>query len=68
LRASPLVAARRNARQIRFENLAAWTCEVVSGMFTLGGWWGVGWQEKIIVQNGGRGLVKPKNQQVVLAP
>jgi len=34
-------------------------------MFTLGGWW-----EKVIVQNDGRELVKPKNQpgRVVLAP
>ena len=34
-------------------------------MFTLGGWW-----EKVIVQNDGRALMKPKNQpgRVVLAP
>jgi len=31
-------------------------------MFTLGGWWGMDWQEKVIVQNCGRALVKPKNQ------
>ena len=49
---------------------AGWTYEVVSGMFTLGGWWGMDWQEKVIVQNCGRALVKPKNQPggVMLAP
>ena len=37
---------------------------------TLGGWRGMDWREKIIVQNCGRALVKPKNQPggVVLAP
>jgi len=30
-------------------------------MFTLGGWRGMDWQEKVTVQNGGRALVKPKN-------
>ena len=54
------------------KNLAAWMFEVVSGMFTLGGWVaGMDWQEKVIVQvqNCGRTLVKPKNQpgEVVLA-
>ena len=37
-------------------------CEVVSGMFTLGGWWGMEWWENVIVQNGGRARVKPENQ------
>jgi len=37
-------------------------CEVVSGMFSLGGWWGIDWQGKVIVQNCGRALVKPKNK------
>jgi len=47
-----------------------WTCEVVSGMLSLGGWWGMDWQEKVTVQNCGRALVKPKNQPegTVLAP
>jgi len=33
-------------------------------------WWGMNWREKVIVQNCGRALVKPKNQRggVVLAP
>jgi len=35
-------------------------CEVVSGMFTLGGWQGMDWWKKVIVQNCGRVLVKPK--------
>ena len=54
----------------KIEKKAGWTCEVVSGMFTLGGWQRVDWWEKIIVQNCGRALVKPKNQPggVVLAP
>jgi len=50
-------------------NLAGWTCEVVSGMFSLGGWRGMDWKEKVAVQNCARALVKPKNQPggVVLA-
>ena len=54
----------------KIEKLAGWMCEVVSGMFTLGGWWGMNWWEKVIVQNCGRALVKFKNQPgwVVLAP
>ena len=36
-------------------------------MFTLGGWQGMDWREKVIVQNYGRALVKSKNG-VVLAP
>jgi len=28
-------------------------------MFTLGGWWGMDWREKVIAQNCGRALVKP---------
>jgi len=45
-------------------------CEVVSGMFSLGGWRGMDWWEKVTVQNCGRALVKPKDQPggVVLAP
>ena len=35
-------------------------CEVVSGMFSLGGLRGMDWQEKVTVQNCGRALVKPK--------
>jgi len=44
-------------------------CEVVSGMFTLGGWRWIDWREKFIALNRGRALVKPKNQPggVVLA-
>jgi len=39
-------------------------------MFLLGGWWGIGWWEKVTLQNCGRALVKPKIQPggVVLAP
>ena len=52
------------------EKLAGWTCDVASGMFSLGGWWRMDWQEKVTVQSCGRALVKPKNQPegVVLAP
>ena len=51
-------------------NIDGWTCEVVSAMFSLGGWWGMDWREKVMVQNCGRALVKLKNQpgEVVLAP
>ena len=54
----------------KIENLTSWTCKVVSGMFTLGGWLLMEWQAKVIVQNGGRAQVKPKNQpgKAVLAP
>ena len=54
----------------KLEKLSNWTCEVVSGMYSLGGWWGTDWQEKVTVQNCGRALVKPKNHPggVVLAP
>jgi len=31
-------------------------------MFSLGGWRGMDWWEKVTVQNRGRALVKPKNQ------
>ena len=41
-------------------NLASWKCEVISGMFTLGGQWEMEWQAKVIVQNDGRAQVKPK--------
>jgi len=39
-------------------------------MFSLGRWWGMDWREKVTLQNGGRALVKPKNQPggAVLAP
>ena len=45
-------------------------CEVISGIFTLGGQWWMEWQAKVIVQNNGRAQVKPKNQsgRAVLAP
>ena len=44
-------------------NIDGWTCEVVSGMFLLGGWVaGMDWREKVTLQNCGRALVKPKNQ------
>jgi len=45
-------------------------CEVVSGMFLLGGGLGMDLQEKVTVQNCGRAPVKAKNQRggVVLAP
>ena len=45
-------------------------CEVVSGMFSLGGWQGIDWQEKVTAQNCGRALMKHKNQPggAVLAP
>jgi len=53
-----------------YKKLDGWTCKVVSGMFSLGGRWGMDWREKVTVQNCGRALVKPKNQPggVVLAP
>ena len=59
------MAAHRTSGQI-----TCWTCEVVSGMFSLGGWQGMDWREKVTVQNCGRALVKPKNQPggAVLAP
>ena len=64
------MAAHRSSRQITYKKIDGWTCEVVSGMFSLGGWWGMDWQEKVTVQNCGRALVKPKNQPggAVLAP
>ena len=35
----------------KIENLPSWACEViVTGMFTLGGWWGMEWQAKVRVQ------------------
>ena len=34
----------------KIKNLADWTCKVVSGMVTLGGWQGMDWREKVIVQ------------------
>ena len=46
----------------KIENLASWTCKVASGMFSLGGQWGMEWRAKIIIQNGSRAQVKPKNQ------
>ena len=51
-------------------NLEGWTGEVVSGMFSLGGWRGMDGREKVTVQNCGRALVKPRNQPggTVLAP
>ena len=35
-------------------------CEKESGIFSLGGWWGMDWQEKVTLQNCGRALMKPK--------
>jgi len=45
-------------------------CQVVSGMLSLGGGWGMDWQEKFKVQNCGRAPLKPKNQPggAVLVP
>ena len=31
--------------------MANWMCKVVSGMFSLNGWWGINYQEKLIVQS-----------------
>ena len=64
------MAAHRNSRQITYKKLDRSACEVESGMFSLGGWWGMDWQEKVTVQNCGRALVKPTNQPggAVLAP
>ena len=64
------MTAHRSSCQITSKKLDGWTCEVVSGMFSLGGWQGMDWQEKVTVQNCGRALVKPKNQPggAVLAP
>jgi len=52
------------------KKIAGWTCEVVSGIFSFRGGGEMDWREKVIVQNCGRVLVKPKNQPggVVLAP
>ena len=36
--------------------------KVVSGMFTLDGWWSMEWRVKVIVQNGGRAQARLKNQ------
>ena len=43
---------------------------VGDGIFMLGGWWGMEWQEKFRVQNEVTARVKPKNQlgRAVLAP
>ena len=57
-----LVAAHRSSRQITYKKLDGWTCEVVSGMFSLRGWREMDWREKVAVQSCGRALVKPKNQ------
>jgi len=63
------VAAHRSSRQITYKKLDGWTCEVVSGMLSLGGG-GMDWRKKFTVQNCGRALVKAKNQPggAVLAP
>ena len=59
LRASlALVAAHRSSRQITWKKLVGWTCKVVSGMFSLGRWQGMEWQENVTVQNCGRALVE----------
>jgi len=61
------VAAHRSSRQIKIDS---WTCEVVSEMFSLGGWQRMDWREMVTVQTCVRALVKPKNQPggAVLAP
>ena len=53
-----------------YKRLDGWPCEVVTGMFSLGGWRGMDGGERITLQNCGRVLVKPKNQPggAVLAP
>ena len=62
--------AHRSSPLITDKKIDGWTCKVVSGMFSLGGWRGMDWQEKVTVQTCGRALVKPKNQPggTVLAP
>ena len=55
------MAAHRSSHQITDKKLAGWTCEVVSGMFSLGGGRGMDWQGKVNTSNCGRALVKPKN-------
>ena len=64
------MAAHRTSRQITYKKLNGWTGEVVSGIFSLDGWRGMDWWEKVTVQNRGRALVKPKNQPggAMLAP
>jgi len=57
-----LFAANRSSRKITWKKLAGWKCEVVSGMFSLGGGWGMNWWEKVTVKNCGRALVNLKNQ------
>ena len=42
----------------KIEKLANWTCEVVPGILSLGGWRGMDWWEKVIVQIGGRAQLK----------
>jgi len=67
---STIVATHRSPCQITWKKLAGWTCEVVSGMFSLGGWQGMDWRKKVTAQNCGRSPVKLKNQPggIVLAP
>jgi len=44
------VAAHRSSRQMTSKKLDGWACEVeVSGMFSLGGWQGMDWWEKVTV-------------------
>ena len=74
------MAAHRSSCQITYKKIGGWMCEVVSGMFLLGGWWGMfslgGWwgvdwrKKKVTLQNCGRAIVKPKTQPggAVLAP
>ena len=65
------MAAYRTSHQITYKKLDGQMCEVVSGMFSLGGWVvGMDWREKVTVESCGRALVKPKNQPggAVLAP
>jgi len=35
------------SQKIPPNNLAGLMCEVVSGMFSLGGWWGMDWRERL---------------------
>jgi len=44
------LAAHRSSRQITYKKLDGWMCEVVSGMFSLGGWRGMDWREKVTIK------------------
>jgi len=36
-----------SSRQITYKKFDGWTCEVVSGIFSLSGWQGMNWQERL---------------------